>query len=69
MGIYIFLMAVIVEIAFAIPCIITKSNQEKIRSIIRIVAFIGFVLLTILEIIKWSFRYYTIAAVLLMCTV
>jgi len=65
MGIFIFLIAVIVEISFAVLCTITKSNQEKIRSIIRIAAFAGFALLTILTIIDWSFRYYAIAALLL----
>ncbi len=39
MGIIIFLTAVIVEIAFAAFCIITKSNHAKERSIIRIASF------------------------------
>jgi hypothetical protein len=39
MGTIIFLMAVIVEAAFAAFCIITKSNHVKERSIIRIASF------------------------------
>ena len=66
MGVFIFLVAVVFEIAFAIYCIITKSNQLKTRNFIRIGggSFVIFVLLTILTIIEWSFRYYTIAAFL-----
>ena len=69
MGIFIFLIAVVVEIAFAVFCITTKSNQQKVRSIIRIAAFAGFVLFTILPIVDWSFRYYTLAALLLLLAV
>lgn len=63
---FIFLTTVVGEIAFAVFCIITKSNQQKVRSITRIAAFTGFVLFTILPIINWSFRYYTLAALLLL---
>lgn len=69
MGILIFLTAVIIEIAFAVFCITTKANQQKVRSIIRITAFSGFVLFVVLTIIDWSFRYYTIAALLLLLAV
>lgn len=62
-------MAVVVEIAFAVFCIITKSNHKKIRSIIKIVAFAGFVLLAVLPIIDWDSRYYAIAALLLLLAV
>ena len=69
MGAFIFLMSVVIEIAFAVFCIITKSNQKKVRSIIRIAAFISFVLFAVLPIIDWSFRYYTLAALLLLLAV
>lgn len=69
MGIFIFLTAVAVEIAFAVFCIITKSNQQKVRSIVRIAAFTDFVLFTALQIIYWSFRYYTLAALLFLLAV
>lgn len=69
MGTLIFLTAVIGEIAFGFFCIITKSNQQKVRNIMRIAAFIVFVLFTVLAIIDWSFRYYTIAALLLLLAV
>lgn len=69
MGTFIFLTAVVVEIGFAVFCIITKSNQRKLRNIIRIAAFTGFVLFTVLSIIEWSSRYYALAALLLLLAV
>jgi hypothetical protein len=69
MGTIIFLMAVIVEAAFAVFCIITKSNHAKERSIIRIASFIGFVLLAVLPIIDWSLRYYALASLLLLLAI
>jgi len=68
-GILIFLTAAVVEIAFAVFCIITKSNQQKVRSIIRIASFTSFVLFTVLTIIDWSLRYYTLAALLFLLAV
>lgn len=69
MGVFIFLTAAVVEIAFAVFCIVTKSNQQKIRSAIRIVAFLCFVLLTMVTIIEWSLRYYSLAALLLLLAI
>ena len=64
-----FLTAVVVETAFVVFCIITKSNQRKVRSIIRIAAFIIFLLSVVLQIIEWSIRYYALAASLLILAV
>lgn len=64
MGIFIFLTVVVVEMAFAVFCIISKSNQQKVRSIVRIAAFTGFMLLVLMSIIEWGIRYYTLAALL-----
>lgn len=69
MGILIFLTAVVIEISFAVFCIITKSSQRKVRNIIRIAVFITFVMFTVLQIIDWSFRYYALAALLLLLAV
>jgi len=69
MGISIFITAVVFEIVFAVFCIITKSNQQRKRNIIRITAFVGFVLFTVVTIIEWSLRYYTVAALLLLLAV
>lgn len=69
MGIIILLIAIVIEITFAVFCIITKSNQQKVRNIIRIIAFIVFVLLSTLSVIDWSFRYYTLATYLLLLAI
>ena len=65
MGTYIFLTAVFVEVVFAVFCIITKSNHQKVRRIIRISILIGFILLVALTVIEWSSRYYSLAVILL----
>jgi len=69
MGTLIFLTAVVIEIAFAVFCIIKKSNQKKLRSIIRITAFTGFVVFSVLPIIDWGLRYYALAALLFLLSV
>lgn len=69
MGIFIFVTVVAFEIIFSVFCIITKSNQQKIRNIFRIVVFIGFVLFTILSVIEWSLRYYSLATILLLLSI
>jgi dienelactone hydrolase len=69
MGIFIFFTAVLVEVVFAAYCIITKSNQKRIRSIIRITAFVGFAILALLPIVDWGLRYYPLAALLLLMAV
>ncbi|MGV8979696.1 alpha/beta hydrolase family protein [Clostridium sp.] len=66
MGILMFLMVVVVEILFAVYCIITKSTQRNIRSIIRIAAFVIFAALMIID---WSLRYYALASLLLLLAV
>lgn len=66
MGIIVFLVAAIIECAFAAFCIITKSNHARKRSIIRMASFIGFVLLSILPVIEWGLRYYALASLLLL---
>lgn len=64
MGIIILTVALVIEIAFAIYCIVTRSNQEKLKNIIRIGAFAFFVLLTLISIIQWSFRWYGLGILL-----
>lgn len=61
MGIIILIIGIFVEVTFAFYCIVTKSTQQLARNIIRISAFVGFVLFSILPILNWSYRYYTLA--------
>jgi hypothetical protein len=53
------------EAAFTAYCILTKSNQKKVRSVLRVSAFAGFVLFTLSAVIEWSVRWYALAALLL----
>ncbi|MFN7252443.1 MAG: alpha/beta hydrolase family protein [Anaerobacillus sp.] len=64
MGVIILLVLIVNEMALAAYSIMTKSMQQKVRNMIRIIAFVGFVLFSALSVIDWSFRYYTIAGVL-----
>ncbi|NLG96050.1 MAG: alpha/beta hydrolase [Chloroflexi bacterium] len=64
MGAVILVVAFMIEGAFAAFCINTKSYQAKVRNLIRIGAFAGFVLLTLLAVIEWNMRWYGLAALL-----
>ncbi len=65
MGTIILSLAFVTEIAFAVFCVVTRSNQEKVRSFIRIGALAAFVLFALVSVIQWSFRWYVLAALLL----
>jgi len=65
MGTILLTIAFIIEAAFAAYCIITKSNQVKVRSFVRIGALAAFVIFTLVSVIQWSFRWYGLAALLL----
>ncbi len=69
MGTIILIATFCIQIAFTTYCLITRSSQEKVRSYIRISVLILFVLLTLLTIIQWSFRWYGLAALLTVWTI
>lgn len=69
MGMILFLTVVIVEVLFAVFCLISKSDHRKERSVIRIAFFSCFVTLVILAVIDWNFRYYALGLLLLMLAV
>jgi dienelactone hydrolase len=54
----------IIEAAFVTYSIVTKSDQKTVRSYLRITALALFVLFALLSVIKWSFRWYLLAALL-----
>ena len=64
MGSIILLIAFIVEAAFVTYSIVTRSDQKTVRSYLRIAALAVFVLLTLVSIIQWSFRWYLLTALL-----
>lgn len=63
------LIAVIIEVAFAVYCIHSKSNQKKTRNIMRIGIFGSFIVLSLVSIIKWNFRVKVLAVLLLIWAV
>ena len=65
----VFITAVVVEVAFAAFCIRTRSDQRRVRNIIRLGAFLAFVVFTLLSILQWSFRWYGLALLLLVWAV
>jgi dienelactone hydrolase len=64
MGTIILIIAFVLEIAFSVYRMITKSNHQMLRSIVQIGAFGIFVLFTLLNVIEWSFRWYALGALL-----
>jgi dienelactone hydrolase len=64
MGTMIWLIAFVIEAGFAAYCILTKSNQSRVKSFIRMGALAAFVVLTLAAVIQWSFRWYGLAALL-----
>jgi dienelactone hydrolase len=65
MGTIIMSIALVVEVAFATYCIVTKSNQRRIRNFTRIGALVAFVLLALVSVIHWNFTWYLLAILLL----
>lgn len=66
MGIIIWTGAVLVEALLAVYCIMTKSNQKKIRSIIHMVMFTVLMLMVVFKVVDFSSSYYPLAALLLL---
>jgi dienelactone hydrolase len=60
----ILIIAFVIETAFAIYCILTKSNQEEVSSYVRIGALVAFLLLALVSVIQWSFLWYGLALLL-----
>ena len=68
MGIVIFLVLTSFELVFTTYSIVTKSNKHKAINMTRVILFISFILLCTFSVIKWSFRYYSLAIFLLLQT-
>lgn len=57
-------IAIVIELALMVYSLAMKSRQEKTRSVLHIIAFAVFLLLTLASVIEWSFRWYGLAALL-----
>ena len=64
-GTSIVIIAIVIDVAFATYCIVTRSNQNRVRSFVRIGALATFVSFTLLSVIEWGIRWYTLAVLLL----
>jgi len=64
MGTIIIIAALVVEAAYTAFRLLTRSNQEKAKSWIRIAALAAFVLLTLVSVIRWNFTWALLAALL-----
>ncbi len=65
MGTIILIIATIIEVALTAYSLITKSCQIRTRSWIRISTLAAFVIFSLVSVIKWGFRWYLLAAILL----
>lgn len=65
----IFIIALLIEIGFAAYCMKTHSNQKKIHNLLRISVLILFILMTLVSVLQWGFRYLLFAALLLIWAV
>ena len=69
LGLIILFSVFIFEICFSIYCIRLKSYEDMKRNIIRIIAFLAFILITLVSVIEWSFRWYAFYTWLLILAV
>lgn len=65
MGIALFVLVFVVEVAFAVCCLRTKSYQTRAKGIVSVAALASFVLVVGLGPLEWGLRYYALAALLL----
>jgi dienelactone hydrolase len=64
MGTIILILALVIEATFATYCIITKSDQPKVRNTLRIGAFAAFLILALVSVIQWGSLWYGLALLL-----
>ncbi len=59
------IVAFVAETAFAAYCIVTRSNQRRVRNFMRIAALALFLLLALVSVIQWSVIWYGLALLLI----
>jgi dienelactone hydrolase len=64
MGILVLVITGVASAAFAAYCISTQSGQREVKSYIRLGAFAAFILLALVSVIQWGFRWYGLAVLL-----
>ncbi|SOC08475.1 platelet-activating factor acetylhydrolase isoform II [Ureibacillus xyleni] len=66
MGIVLFCIALILEVGFAIYCIVTRQHHKRGKNWSRIAVLILFLILVLSPVITWSFRWVMITIVLVL---
>jgi len=69
MGIFVFFIVLILEIALTIYSIKTKNNQNKVKGWVRIAAFIAFICLILTSVIDWGFQWYLLGILLFVLSI
>ncbi len=64
MGMFVLIIAFIAEFTFAGYCLVTRSWQTRFKSYLALGAFATFVLLALVAVIQWSFRWYLLGGLL-----
>jgi dienelactone hydrolase len=64
MGTIVLFTAFLVVLAFTADCLITRTNQERLKSLLRIGALAVFVIFTVVGVIHWNYTWYLLAALL-----
>jgi len=59
------MIALVIEAGFAPYRMATKSNQEKLRSMVRIGAFAALAIFTLVSVSEWRSRWHGLAVLLL----
>lgn len=57
-------IAVIIAWVFATYCLFTRANHWKLMNILSIVALAVFIILALVSVVQWSFRWYGLAVLL-----
>lgn len=65
LGVIIIFILLIIELVFMVYCLKTKSEQRKIKHIIRLCEFALFGFLVMVSIVQFSFRWYMLFIILL----
>ncbi len=65
MGVILLIIASVVEVIWGIFCIKSKSSNRRIKSWINIGEFGIFLILIVLDVVQWSFRWYLFGGILL----
>ncbi|TCZ78220.1 alpha/beta hydrolase [Paenibacillus albiflavus] len=64
MGMFIFFITLILEIALVIYCVVTKQYHRQLRNWVRVSTWIAFILLTLTSVIVWSLRWVLLGVLL-----